>query len=388
MKKFLYKIYAFRFFDDLVLIYPLYTIMFTDFGIQPWQVATLLAVWSTTTFLLEVPSGVWADIYSRKNILFLGQLIRSLGYLSWLLFPNFWGFLVGFVLWGAKSAFTSGTFEALIYDELKQAKAEHQYTKVLGRTKTLSFTAILVASVLASPAILFGYPFVLILSSLAVIISGIIISTLPKAQIVISTHEKEYFALLRDGLRGVFKNVVVLRIIIFLALAFALGGALDEYWTLFANGVGVPHSGLGLFLGLMSGVQALGSYVAHRFERLSNQFFYGIFTLCGLLLLLAAHLFSIPALTLLIIFSLLFTIIHTVFEGRLQHSIASEARSTITSVNGFLVEIGVIVVYFSFGLIAQASSYRHSFFLYGIIVATIGMIYLLTNRQNSPLEKR
>jgi MFS family permease len=384
MKNFLNKIYAFRFFDDLVLIYPLYVVMFTDFGMQPWQVATLLAVWSTTTFLFEVPSGVWADIYSRKNILFLGQLVRAFGYLSWLLFPNFWGFLIGFVLWGFKSALTSGTFEALVYDELKHFNQESQYTKILGRTKTLSFIAILVASALASPAVLLGYPFVLVISSLAVLVSGIIIISIPKARISQSTHEKEYFSLLREGLVGVFRNVVVLRIVVFLSLAFALGGALDEYWTIFADGVGLPHYGLGLFLGLMSGVQGIGSFVAHRFEHFSNSFFYVLFAISGLLLILASYLFTVPALALLIIFSLMFTIIHTVYSGRLQHTISSEARSTITSVNGFLVEIGVIAVYFGFGMFAQASSYRHSFTFFGIIVATIGLLYLLSDRSNSP----
>lgn len=384
MKKFLAKIYTFKFFDDLVLIYPLYVVMFTDFGMEPWQVATLLAVWSTTAFLLEIPSGVWADKYSRKNILFVGQLIRSLGYASWLLFPNFWGFLVGFVLWGIKSALTSGTFQALIYDELKLLNEEKQFTKILGRTKTLSFTAILVASALASPAILLGYPFVLIISSVAVLIAGIMVVTVPKAQNVESTHEKEYFSLLKEGLAGAFKNAVVFRLLIFLSLAFALGGALDEYWTIFANEAGLPKYGLGLFLGLMSGFQGIASFIAHRFEKCTNRFFYLLFLLNGVLLFLAAYLFSVPALLLLIMFSFFFTIIHVVFEGRLQHSIASTTRATISSVSGFLVEIGVLVVYFSFGIIAQASDYRNSFLLYGVIVATLGLLYTVFAKKNSP----
>jgi len=347
-------------------------------------VATLLAVWSTTAFLLEVPSGVWADKYSRKNILFVGQLIRSLGYASWLLFPNFWGFLVGFVLWGTKSALTSGTFQALIYDELKLFNREKEFTKILGRTKTISFIAILVASALASPAILFGYPFVLALSSIAVLIAGIIITTLPKAQKVESTHEKEYFSLLKEGLAGVFKNAVVFRLVMFLSLAFALGGALDEYWTIFANEAGLPKYGLGLFLGLMSGTQAIASFIAHRFEKRTNRFFYLLFLLNGALLFVAGYLFNVPALLILIVFSFLFTIIQVVFEGRLQHLIPSTTRATISSVSGFLTEMGVLVVYFSFGVIAQASNYRNSFLLYGVIVATCGLLYTIFAKEKKP----
>lgn len=384
MKKFLAKIYLFKFFDDFILIYPLYAVMFTDFKMQPWQVATLLAVWSATAFLLEVPSGVWADKYSRKNILFVGQIIRFFGYSVWLFYPNFLGFLVGFVLWGIKSALTSGTFQALIYDELKLFGEEKKFAKILGRTKTISFIAILVASALASPAILLGYPFVLVLSSVAVLISGIIIATLPKARNTESTHEKEYFSILKQGLHTAFKNTVVFRLILFLSLAFALSGALDEFWTIFANNAGLPKYGLGLFLALMAASQGIASFFAHRFEKKSDKLFYSLFILSGLVLFLASYLFFVPALLLLILFSFLFTIIQVVFESKLHHSIDSTARATISSLSAFLTEVGALIIYLSFGFIAQASSYRNSFMIYGIIVATFGFIYLIFSKRNSP----
>lgn len=61
MKKTLNAIYGFKFFDDFILIYPLYAVMFTDAGMQPWQLAALLMVWSATSIVLEIPSGAWAD---------------------------------------------------------------------------------------------------------------------------------------------------------------------------------------------------------------------------------------------------------------------------------------------------------------------------------------
>lgn len=376
MKSFLRKIYIFKFLDDLILIYPLYTVMFADFGMLPWQIATLLAVWAGTSMILEVPSGVWADKYSRRNIIFVGQVIRAIGYVSWLIFPNFYGFLFGFICWGIKSALTSGTFQALVYDELKQSKEEKQFTKVLGTTKTLSFAAILVASVLASPAISLGYSFVLIMSVLAVIISALIIISIPNVNKVESTHETEYFQLLFRGLKTAFKDINLLKLILFLSLAYALGGALDEYWTIFAHGTGLPNAGLGIFLGTMSFTQSIASYFAHKFEKFSNTFFYLLFLTNGCLLLTASYFFVIPSLVLLIIFSFLFTIIHIIFEGRLQEAIPSETRATISSVNGFFVEVGVIIVYFTVGTLAQVSGYRVSFLLYGIVISTIGLIYL------------
>ena len=80
----------------------------------------IFTIWAATAIVLEVPSGVLADKYSRRLILFVGQLFSVAGFVCWGLFPHFWGFLLGFVLWGTKSALSSGTFEALICDELKR----------------------------------------------------------------------------------------------------------------------------------------------------------------------------------------------------------------------------------------------------------------------------
>ena len=90
--------------------------MFGDFGQTPLQIGILLGTWSSTALLLEIPSGVLADKYNRRTILFLAQVIRGIGYLVWMLYPTFLGFLIGFILWGTKSAFTSGTFQALVFD--------------------------------------------------------------------------------------------------------------------------------------------------------------------------------------------------------------------------------------------------------------------------------
>lgn len=377
MKNLLTKLYAYKFFEDFVLIYPLYAVMFTDLGMEPWQVGTLLTAWSVTAFLLEVPSGVWADKYSRKHLLFFGQLIRALGYLSWALFPNFWGFLIGFVAWGIESATSSGTFQALVYDELKHLGKEQEFARVIGRCRSISFIAVLVASVLASPAVMLGYTTILVLSSLTVLMASLTILSLPSTQRVESTRETAYLTILQNGIREIREQPGLLRFLLFLALATALPGALDEYWSIFADQSGLPKYGLGLFLGLLSGAEAIGSFFAYRFENHSNRFFYLLFFGNGLVLSLAAWWFEIPALVLLIFFSLSFTLLQIVFESRLQHAIKSESRATVSSFSGFLTEIGALTVFFSFGWMAQWAHYQAGFLIFGGIITLVGLIYWL-----------
>jgi Na+/melibiose symporter-like transporter len=91
----------------------------------------------------------------------------------------------------------------------------------------------------------------------------------------------------------------------------------------------------------------------------------------------AAWWFRVPALLLLIFFSFSFTMIQIVFESRLQHAIESESRATVSSFSGFLTEIGALTVFFSFGWMAQYSSYQVGFLIFGGIITLVGMVYWL-----------
>ena len=60
---------AFRVFFNSRFYYPVFTILFLDFGLTLEQFALLNVVWALTIVLLEVPSGALADTIGRKNLL-------------------------------------------------------------------------------------------------------------------------------------------------------------------------------------------------------------------------------------------------------------------------------------------------------------------------------
>src|SRR5262249_56991435 len=89
-------LYAYSFLDDLVLLYPVYALLFSDTGLSVWQISSLFAIWSATSLILEVPSGAWADAVSRKLLLVAGPLLTAVGFALWVSVPSYWAFAVGF----------------------------------------------------------------------------------------------------------------------------------------------------------------------------------------------------------------------------------------------------------------------------------------------------
>jgi MFS family permease len=228
-----------------------YQLLFTDHGLSATEVSSLFIIWSTTAFLLEVPSGAWADVFSRRKLLVLGTLIRGLGFAGWIVVPSYAGFALGFVLWGISSALISGTFEALVYDELAARGAADRYAGLIGRAKSAALVLNLAATALAAPLFkLGGYPLLGIVSVCSCLVQAAVALSLPEATRVATADETKevqagvdspageslagdsvlgrYLVMLRLGLSEVATSQVVRKTVALVAL---LGGflAFDEY---------------------------------------------------------------------------------------------------------------------------------------------------------------
>lgn len=374
LKLTLLKIYSFKFFDDFILIYPLYAVMFSDNGLSTLQISVLLFVWSFTAFVLEIPSGVWADRYSRKNILIIGQLLRAVGYGLWLLFPGFVGFLVGFIFWGVKSALTSGTFEALVYDELKQTSQERTYAKVIGRAESLSLLGVILAGFGASIFSQGGYNLLLVFSIGAVLISGLSIALLPKSKITKSTLETEYLVHLKEGLKLIKNNSQILKIVIFASFGLAVGGV-DEFFGLFFKDLGLSNMQISLWAAIGSVVGVAGSLVAYRLEKVSNAKFVSMLAVWGGFLVLGGLTKAPIALLAITSFILLAQLLKVVFNARLQHAIEDKTRATVSSVQGFLSEVGTLSVFLLFGIMAKASTNAIPLIVFGSLIIIVSLLY-------------
>jgi len=376
MTSFLARLYAFKFFDSFILIFPLYAVMFVDAGLTPVQISVALIAWSATAFCLQIPSGVLADRWPRKHVLALAQVARAAGFAVWLVWPHFWGFVIGLVLWGIKSAFTSGAFEALLYDKLKAKGRADDYTRIYGRARAVQAFAVVLAALGAAGLARMGYSLELYASLAACAVATLAALSLPPADPARPAGDPGYLIHLRQGLSLSLREPVVLSILIFSAIVLALGGALEEFWPIFGIKVGLSRPLIALFVGSQNGVEMLASLLAHRVSRLATRWIYSLFTLGGALLAIAAGVFSPPAMILLALYSGLLKMIDVVFEGRLQQAIPSDRRATIGSVKGFAGEVGVTGLYLAFGPLAQATSYQTAFGACGVVGVLIGLVYL------------
>jgi len=349
--------------QDFIPLYPLYQLLFTDHGLSASQVSTLFIIWSTTAFLLEVPSGAWADVFSRRKLLMLGSALSGLGYASWIVLPTYAGFALGFILWGISSALISGTFEALVYDELAARRRTDGYAGLIGRAKAAALVMNLAATALAAPLYkLGGYPLVGLVSVLSGVAHLLVAWSLPEAAPVATADETEevepgaehtalgrYGLMLRSGLAEAGTSRTVRKAVALVAL---LGGflAFDEYFPLLARDVGASTTLVPFLIAGTVAAQAIAGALAGAAYRIRASIFaIGLAATAGLIAWGSLSGTALGFVPIAVGYGVMQLVI-IVSEARLQDAIRGPARATVISVSGLFAEVFAVAVYAGFAL--------------------------------------
>ncbi len=87
-------------------------------GLNPLQLVLVGTVLEVTAFIFEIPTGVVADMVSRRLSVIIGTFLFGLGFIVEGLFPIFGMVLAAQVIWGLGWTFISGAHEAWITDEV------------------------------------------------------------------------------------------------------------------------------------------------------------------------------------------------------------------------------------------------------------------------------
>ena len=125
----------------------------TSIGFNPASVGVMAAVYAVVVPLLEVPSGVLADRWSRRGVLILASIAAILSVLIGGLSQSIAVYMVSAGFLGVFFALQSGTLESVVYDTvLEETGGSDGFEQTIGRVRLVESVA-LVASALAGGAI-------------------------------------------------------------------------------------------------------------------------------------------------------------------------------------------------------------------------------------------
>ncbi|WP_245688018.1 MFS transporter [Rhodococcus phenolicus] len=341
-------------------LYGVYGLLFEDHGLSTAQISSLFAVWSIAAFVTEVPSGAWADTVPRRTLLFGSAALLTASFALWMLVPGYWGFAAGFALWGLAESMKSGTFEALLYEELSELGAQGRYANVMGYVNSAEVTCVFLATASAGPLYaLGGYALVGWVSIAITVVDGLLVFTLPSAPRKVSVDSTDrsgdesflarYAQALRDGTGEVRTDRIVRRAVLLTAVLMSFL-ALDEYFALLARDGGATTAQAPLLVAITVVGQVAGAAVAGRTAGMSGRVMAAVLCAAAVLIATGAVAGGIAG---FVAIGVGYGALHNttiVAEVRMQDAMSGSARATVTSVAGLTSEVASIALFAGFAL--------------------------------------
>ncbi|NJJ41710.1 MFS transporter [Paenibacillus apii] len=351
-------LYAVRFFGSLIPAYVIERLYWEERGMSIQLVVYTEMIFAVTVVLLELPTGIIADRWSRKRMLVLASLLGCFEFLILLYADSFRHFALAVFLAAVGRTAGSGAENALLYDSLKAAGREESFEQALGRLNAVDIASTMLAAMCGSVlAGRFGYGLNYWIS-LASSIAALFFTFMLVEPAASGEAEREKgmpaSASIADSVRFFRSNRGVLMVMLSGMVTGASLNFIDEFWQLYLDRVGIPPAAFGLFSASIFLLRLPGNILAYKLKsRLGSRLLLTAVTAvlaAGFLYLSMAR--NASGLAAILLICLAGGLIEPLAAGYLHHRIGSSMRATLDSfqslgLNAALIAAGLGFGYFS-----------------------------------------
>lgn len=371
-------------------------------NLTPLQLVLVGTTLELAVLVFEVPTGVVADVFSRRLSIIIGMLLIGLGFILEGSIPLFSTILLAQVIWGLGYTFTSGATQAWITDEIGEVPAGRAFLRSsqLGQVGALVGigAGMLVGSVAVNLPIMLGGALII---GLGLILTRIMPETgfhpTPRG-------ERNSWQSMRDTFLqgvGMVQQRPVLLTILAIGLFYGLySEGFDRLWTLhMVDDLGFPA----LFslqpvvwLGFMRAggmLLSVGATELLRSRLHTDQHQSVARALMGITVGLVLGLFSFAAAGgfgwALLAYWLIYvtrTLIEPLYTAWVNQRLDSRVRATVISMSGQVDAIGQITSGPLVGLVGNLVSVRAALTCSGFILSPVLALFARAQRQE-PLEE-
>jgi predicted MFS family arabinose efflux permease len=153
LSKRLRPLYVVSFFQSFALWVPIEKLFMTSIGFTAASIGVMAAVYAVIVPVLEVPSGIMADRWSRRGVLFLASAAAIVSVVIGGRSQSIPAYLLSAAFLGVFFALQSGTFESIVYDTVVEETGDSEaFERTIGRVRVVESVA-LVGGALAGGAV-------------------------------------------------------------------------------------------------------------------------------------------------------------------------------------------------------------------------------------------
>lgn len=353
IKQNLLSFYISLFFITIAVSLPhsVLTILLLNKGLSLSQIMLIQVGYSLAIILIEYPSGILADIYSRKLIFILSKLFLIMLFIIVFLSNNFILLFIAWFLYGISSALENGTIEVQIINDLKVIKNEKIKT-FIKKSNILNFIALILGSTLGSYLYfkigISIYLISILLTTFSVIIIAIIYRNTKTKREISKISFKPLKKQVYSSLYELKNNYNLRCILMFTAASQIFFQTHFQLWQAFFLTIGINKESFFIFYIIFQLIGIISYIIPINYKYLSKKIFIVIFFLISIIpifLMVNENTISLITYILCILFYTILSFIYTLkFTEEVSTTNISSLTSLKSTTNRF---IAIITLLFS-----------------------------------------
>ena len=243
------------------IILPVLSLMLLDKGLNLSNLSIVMGTYALTVVLLELPTGIAADILGRKKIFCLSLIISAISFTLILAGSGILAMIIAMVFYGLNKALASGSFDALFIDWYIESFGKEKLSKITTRLSVLEALGLSIGALTGGlfPVICKNYLTNLGIYDLNLIVKIILIAVLLALSVIFiketdSSEKKERISFkvhISNCSSTVSKNNTLLFIFISLFSTGIFFSSLETYWQPYFKSL-LPDNGMIWLLGIMA----------------------------------------------------------------------------------------------------------------------------------------
>lgn len=366
------------FFDGFVPIAALYPIMFSRVGgLDIQQIGALFAIWSLAYLVCEIPSGVLADYWSRKWVVFASGVARALGFAIWIIWPSFTGYAIGFALWGVCIACWSGAAAAYLHDELRFEGKLDKFAKYYGYLMSVGTAGKLTGLITAAILTLQHTNLLIGLSLVSSILLSAVLLLLPE-----HPYKKQatYIKTLGAALSEITHSRKLRYLCYGLFSIYMSIGVIEELLPRVYASFGMNDTAVAL---IIAASVVLAIFLLTKLEWVSRFSLTVQFLALSLglgTLIIGLQVGSIAGSLLVLIFALVFELFRPIFMHHVTAAAKGDERATIGSIPGLFGGLLGAGAYWLIGYVSQQTNENRAIALYALLFLGVFILLALLGR--------
>lgn len=385
-------LYIAAFFQAFNLWYAIEKLFMSGIGFDDAAIALAVALFTIVTLLVETPSGILADRWSRKGVLIIASLAMIICSVIAGLSDSVPMYMIALLFIGVYYAMYSGTYEAVVYDVLiDETKSGQGFEKYYGRLQIFSSIALVGGSLVSGiVSQMYGLQVVYFLTVPFMILSIIALllfkePSLHKARVAVRFNKQ-----LLDTFKTVSQAGPVRWLVAGLIIATLTTSLIFEFNQLWYIALTLPIVLFGVTNALVQACLGIGGFIAGIARQ--SRF---VIACIAIVMVISSSLLTMQVSGVVIvgqvILQSLLVAVTIIIARRLHDAIPSNNRAGIVSAISTMSKLAFVPVALIFGLISREQSvFSSAWLVVALVILLLPVLYkiFVANSHHASVAKQ